>query len=94
MQKDGWRPSEQEVIRIARELLSVLLYLEQLRPPVVHRDIKPGNVVLEGGKEGGRVYLVDFGGVQVWCVSVMEGCWSRVYPLTTSGLRLGAKGMH
>ncbi len=29
------------------------------------RDIKPENVVIEGGKPGGRVFLVDFGGVQV-----------------------------
>jgi serine/threonine protein kinase len=35
-----------------------------LRPPVIHRDIKPENVVLEGGKWGGRIFLVDFGGVQ------------------------------
>ena len=28
------------------------------------RDVKPENIVLEGGKAGGRVYLVDFGGVQ------------------------------
>jgi serine/threonine protein kinase len=28
------------------------------------RDVKAENVVLEGGRAGGRVYLVDFGGVQ------------------------------
>ena len=28
------------------------------------RDIKPENIVLEGGKAGGQVRLVDFGGVQ------------------------------
>lgn len=28
------------------------------------RDVKAENVVLEGGKVGGRVFLVDFGGVQ------------------------------
>lgn len=28
------------------------------------RDVKPENIVLEGGKSGGRVFLVDFGGVQ------------------------------
>jgi serine/threonine protein kinase len=28
------------------------------------RDVKAENVVLEGGKAGGRVFLVDFGGVQ------------------------------
>jgi len=31
---------------------------------VIHRDIKPENVVIEGGRWGGRVYLIDFGGVQ------------------------------
>lgn len=31
---------------------------------MIHRDIKPENVVVEGGKWGGRVYLIDFGGVQ------------------------------
>lgn len=29
------------------------------------RDVKPDNVVIEGGRTGGRVFLVDFGGVQV-----------------------------
>lgn len=27
--------------------------------------MKPENIILEGGRPGGRVYLVDFGGVQV-----------------------------
>lgn len=31
---------------------------------MVHRDIKPENVILEQGRAGGRVLLVDFGGVQ------------------------------
>ena len=43
----------------------MLEYLGDLRPPVVHRDIKPENILIEGGKPGGRVFLVDFGGVQV-----------------------------
>ena len=30
----------------------------------MHRDVKPENIILEGGKPGGRVFLVDFGGVQ------------------------------
>ena len=32
---------------------------------VLRRDVKPENIVLEGGTAGGRVFLVDFGGVQV-----------------------------
>lgn len=52
-----------------------------LRPPVIHRDIKPENVVVEGGKWGGRVYLIDFGGVQGssglgGCLATHTGaCW-------------------
>ncbi len=30
----------------------------------MHRDVKPENIILEGGKPGGKVYLVDFGGIQ------------------------------
>jgi len=60
----GWRGDETEVTRIASELLSILLYLGSRCPPVVHRDVKPSNIVIEGGRTGGRVYLVDFGGVQ------------------------------
>ncbi|KAG2493916.1 hypothetical protein HYH03_007852 [Edaphochlamys debaryana] len=62
--REGARCPEAEVERIAGEMLGVLGYLGGLRPPVIHRDVKPDNIVLEGGTWGGRVYLVDFGGVQ------------------------------
>ncbi|KAL0037446.1 hypothetical protein WJX79_008515 [Trebouxia sp. C0005] len=62
--KGGWRADEGEVTRIAKELLNILDYLASRRPAVTHRDVKPENIVLEGGKAGGRVFLVDFGGVQ------------------------------
>ena len=56
---DGWRPTEKEVESIAVQLLEVLQYLGSLRPPVAHRDVKPGNVLLD--RESGKVSLVDFG---------------------------------
>jgi hypothetical protein len=62
--QSGWRADEDEVRRIGAELLGVLQYLGERRPPVAHRDVKPANVVLGGGRAGGRVFLVDFGGVQ------------------------------
>lgn len=31
---------------------------------VTHRDVKPENIILQGGKPGGKVFLVDFGGIQ------------------------------
>lgn len=41
MVEGGWRPTEAEVRRIAEELLDILSYLHELRPSIVHRDIKP-----------------------------------------------------
>lgn len=40
------------------------LFRSSKRVVGVHRDVKPENIVLEDGKSDGRVFLVDFGGVQ------------------------------
>ena len=55
----GWRPTESEIVAVAEQLLEVLGYLASLRPPVLHRDVKPGNVLLD--RATGTVSLVDFG---------------------------------
>lgn len=55
----GWRPTETEIVRVAEQLLEVLSYLSSLRPPVLHRDVKPGNVLLD--RATGALSLVDFG---------------------------------
>ena len=57
----GWRTTEAQVKQIAAQILSILDYLHSLEPPVIHRDIKPQNLILD---ESGKVYLVDFGAVQ------------------------------
>ncbi|KAF5832434.1 kinase-like domain-containing protein [Dunaliella salina] len=72
MISEGMRCTDAEATRIGIELLRILSYLSSLRPPVVHRDVKPENIILEGGRWGGRVYLVDFGGVQGAAMSAME----------------------
>jgi serine/threonine protein kinase len=55
------RFSEEELRKIASEVLEILCYLHTLNPRVVHRDIKPSNLILGIDK---KVYLIDFGAVQ------------------------------
>lgn len=57
----GERFSEAETRRIAIEILQVLQYLHSLNPPIIHRDIKPQNIIRG---DDGRIFLVDFGAVQ------------------------------
>jgi serine/threonine protein kinase len=58
---NGKRFSEDELKKIATEILQILTYLHQLNPPVLHRDIKPSNLIMG---EDQQIYVVDFGAVQ------------------------------
>ncbi|WP_103670835.1 serine/threonine-protein kinase [Pseudanabaena sp. BC1403] len=58
---DGWHGSEEDVKQIAEQVLEVLIYLHELKPPVIHRDIKPQNIILQPDR---KIALVDFGAVQ------------------------------
>jgi serine/threonine protein kinase len=66
----GWYISEVEVRQIATQLLEILIYLHSLMPPVIHRDIKPQNIIR---REDGQVFLVDFGAVQDTYHSTLMG---------------------
>jgi eukaryotic-like serine/threonine-protein kinase len=57
----GWRGTEEQIRGIGRQLVGIVSYIHSLRPPVIHRDINPRNIVV---REDGAVFLVDFGGVQ------------------------------
>ena len=45
----GWRVDEIEARDIAEAMLKVLDYLHRLNPPVIHRDIKPQNIIRGAG---------------------------------------------
>lgn len=56
-----WSPTETQVKDIGIQILKILEYLHSFTPPVIHRDIKPQNIIR---RPDGQVYLVDFGAVQ------------------------------
>jgi hypothetical protein len=55
------RYAPREVLAIVAELAGILDYLHSLSPPVIHRDVKPGNVMR---RPDGGLALVDFGSVR------------------------------
>ena len=57
----GRRWTEPEIELIFAQILSILAYLQAIRPPIIHRDISPKNLIL---KPDGSIALVDFSGVQ------------------------------
>src|SRR5690349_21027710 len=54
----GARLPEPQVLKWGRQMLEVLDFLHGQNPPIVYRDIKPGNIMID--KEG-RAMLIDFG---------------------------------
>ena len=54
----GGQLPESRVVEIGRELCDVLTYLHSFAPPIIYRDMKPGNVIL---RPDGRITLIDFG---------------------------------
>ena len=58
---EGWRFQEEDAKNIAKQILEILTYLHSFQPPVIHRDIKPHNIIRN---DAGEIYLVDLGAVQ------------------------------
>jgi serine/threonine protein kinase len=69
--KDGWCATETEIKNITKQLLGILQYLQKKTSPLIHRDIKPQNIIRNSD---GQIFLVDFGAVQnVYHATMMRG---------------------
>ncbi|HVF56665.1 MAG TPA: protein kinase [Pyrinomonadaceae bacterium] len=55
----GGRIDELTVADWAVQVADVLDYLHNQRPPIIYRDLKPANLMIDGNN--GRVMLIDFG---------------------------------
>ncbi len=64
----GRRFDQAETKQIAQSLLKTLIYIHEHQPTILHRDIKPRNILLAGRPEAptqGQICLVDFGSVRL-----------------------------
>ncbi|PAA89979.1 hypothetical protein BOX15_Mlig025046g1, partial [Macrostomum lignano] len=52
---------EREARNVICQVVSALKYLNQRRPPVIHYDLKPGNILLGEGDSVADIKLTDFG---------------------------------
>lgn len=63
MIEDGFEPTFDQVVAILSSALKILSQLHTRLHPIIHRDIKPGNLIVNIKGEDIRVWLVDFGTV-------------------------------
>lgn len=59
---------EKEARSIIMQVVSALMYLAERKPPIIHYDLKPANILLESGNTCGAIKITDFG-----LSKVMEG---------------------
>ncbi len=80
--------SEREVLSWANQLADALSYMHSQTPPILHRDIKPGNLKIT---PSGLLKLVDFGLVKILAsdemtITILQGRGTALYtPLEQYG---------
>ncbi|CRK99963.1 CLUMA_CG013258, isoform A [Clunio marinus] len=52
---------EKEARAIIMQVVSALKYLNEIKPPIIHYDLKPGNILLTEGNVCGEIKITDFG---------------------------------
>ncbi|KAF6017306.1 TLK2 [Bugula neritina] len=74
---------EREARSIVQQIVSALRHLNSISPPIIHYDLKPGNILLMRGQQCGEVKITDFG-----LSKIMEGdtyCPDSGMDLTSQG---------
>ncbi len=71
--------TEEDAVMVGAAMCDALAYLHSRKPPILHRDIKPGNVKIT---PDGHIFLVDFG-----LAKVLQGTQA-----TTTGARAMTPG--
>src|SRR5947199_3940349 len=66
----GGRIEELKVAEWGAQVADVLEYLHNQRPPIIYRDLKPANLMIDGNN--GRVMLIDFG-IARWVAPLAKG---------------------
>lgn len=66
---NGKRFDEDEIIKTTKQILKVLEYFQKQKPPIIHRDINPKNIIITAD---GKTYLIDLGSVQNYIITNTE----------------------
>jgi serine/threonine protein kinase len=90
--RSGYTFSEAEVRQIAKQALGILGYLHDRRPPVIHRDICPRNLLLLKEPGGLRLQLVNFGDAQTLVTGDDRGAGTAGYMAPELGLAAANPG--
>lgn len=69
-QRDVGPMTEAEVLAFLPQILDALSHIHGMNPPIIHRDIKPGNLMRTAD---GKVYLVDFGSATYYNTTATDG---------------------